>query len=682
MSFYTFITLVAVTSPLISSVFLTVWKSNKHVDKIGTSFMFLSFLCSTLFFFTSWGGETVGYTLDWLRIGDHNFSVTFSIDNFSALLIAMVSAISLAVHVFSSAYMQGDPQLKRYYALLGGFTFSMFGVLISDHLVFLYLFWELVGFCSYMLIGFWRHKKEAISAAKKAFVINRIGDAGFMVAILCLYSVFDTLSIHDISAQFSSEYFNDPLIFIASIGVVLAAMGKSAQIPFSVWLPDAMQGPTPVSALIHAATMVAAGIYLLIRCFFFLPEETLLIIASIGGITALIGAYAAVTQYDIKKVLAFSTISQLGYMMLAIGVGDPENAGFHLVTHAFFKAGLFLGAGAVIHSMHQVSCDICKGFDAQDIRWMGELRKYMPKTFIGFVICLAGLSGIPFTSGFLSKDAILSSALLRMNDGGAWIIVGVFGFAAAILTAFYCLRLLYHVFIKDLGIANHKVCQDCLVLPKEVPTRMNVPVIILACCSFWFVYTLNPFDTAGSWLQEGLSIVTLDHHSVHFIGLILSLLMVAVGLLSAYFIYFKGVDSSFKKKIKSKFFYRLSYEFFYLNNLYKAGVKSLLFTSRKLESIPHADEHFVNLAIGTSEVVRGFDDKVIDFFVKVFAVGNVVIGHVLAWFDKYIVDGIVKLFTLFMKLLGDIFRKPQGERSQSMIAWSILFIVLVLVFLI
>ncbi|OHX65287.1 hypothetical protein NH26_02455 [Flammeovirga pacifica] len=669
----------AVISPLIGVFLIQLIGKSALVDKIGTTSIGISILCNLFMFSHVWGGSPISLTFDWLQLGEHQFELTFQWNVLSAVILTMVSIISMFVHIFSSAYMQGDPDLKRYYSLLGLFTFAMFGVLISDHLIFLYLFWELVGFCSYMLIGFWRKKEAAVSAAKKAFVINRIGDAGFMVALMALYLQFNTLSLSEIQVSFQSIDLDSSLLVLAGIGVMLAAMGKSAQIPFAVWLPDAMQGPTPVSALIHAATMVAAGIYLLVKCYFFLPDSVLLCIALVGGITAFIGAFSALTQYDIKRILAFSTISQLGYMMLSIGVSDPSSSIYHLITHAFFKAGLFLGAGAVIHSMHQVSCDICKGFDPQDIRWMGNLRKHMPKTLIGFSLCLAGLAGVPFTTGFLSKDAILTSVLAKgLNDGGIWIFIMILGFLAAALTAFYCLRMFYHIFLKDLGIANHKVCQECLVLPKEVGTRMYLPVMILGFCSLWISMTLNPFNTSGSWLQQGIGIPTLDHHEYHILAIVLSVGMLLLGLFIGYMIFIQNKAQALKKSLKVSFLYKLSFHFFYLDHLYKFGAKAIITTGERLDKIPHADEYFVKAAVVTSEFIRGFDDKVIDFFVKCFAVGNVVIGHVLAWFDKEIIDGFVKLFTRFMKLLGDIFRKPQGERSQSMIAWSMVLIAIVI----
>lgn len=679
MNFIETITSIALLTPLIGAIFLFIKKGNQYADKIATSVIGISLLSNICLFYYTWTGSLIVIQKEWFSVGGHVFNAIIKVDKLSGLLLLMVSIISLGVHIFSSAYMQGDPKYKKYFTLLNIFTFSMYGVLVSDNLIMLYLFWELVGFCSYMLIGFWKEKQEAIRAAKKAFILNRIGDAGFMIAIIAIYSTFHTLSISELSQKIDTFDFSNVLMLVIGLGLMFAAMGKSAQLPLSVWLPDAMQGPTSVSALIHAATMVAAGIYLLARCFFLIPEEILGVIAFVGAATAFLGAFAAMSQYDIKKILAYSTISQLGYMMLGIGVGDPEASIFHLTTHAFFKAGLFLGAGAIIHSMHQVSCDICKGFDPQDIRWMGNLKKYMPYTFLGFTICLFGLMGLPFTSGFLSKDAILASHLVKAFSGDIyWISLAVLSFSATGITAFYSIRLLYKVFFGELGISNHKVCKDCLVLPKEVNFRMNIPVIVLGIFTLWCIYTISPFDTTNSWLQNGLNIQEVDSEHVHTLGVFLSLTVILLGGGTAYFIYFKKYFSAIKKKVKTSLLYKFSYHFGYLNEGYEYGVKTTLFTAHQLESIPHADEYFVSTAINTSGFVRGFDDKVVDFFVKSFAVLNVVFGHVLAWFDKTIVDGFIVLLTRFMALLGDLFRKPQGERTQSMIAWAIVLLIIVI----
>ncbi|WP_082795622.1 NADH-quinone oxidoreductase subunit L [Flammeovirga sp. SJP92] len=675
MNFLETITSITLLSPLIGALVLFFRKENLYSDKIATTLIGLSVVGNLCVFYYTWSNSPIVLQDEWFLLDQHSFKATLKIDQLSSMLLTMVSIVSLFVHVFSSAYMQGDPKYKKYFTLLGLFTFSMFGVLVSDNLIMLYLFWELVGFCSYMLIGFWREKNEAVKAAKKAFVLNRIGDAGFMIAIITLYSTFGTVSIEALSAEIDQLQILP--LYIVGIGITMAAMGKSAQLPLSVWLPDAMQGPTPVSALIHAATMVAAGIYLLARCFFVLPAEIQLLIAIIGALTAFLGAFSALSQNDIKRILAYSTISQLGYMMIGIGVGDPEASIFHLTTHAFFKAGLFLGAGSIIHSMHQVSCDICKGFDPQDIRWMGNLRQYMPKTFIGFSICLAGLMGLPFTSGFLSKDAILSSLLIKASTGSwEWVILAFLGFTAASFTAFYSIRLLYQVFFGKLGIANHKVCKDCLVLPKEVNVRMTMPVMLLGVFTLWFFYTLSPLDTSHTWIQTGLSLETVDRSSVHTLGLLMSVGVVFLGAGGAYLIYFRDAFATIKKQLKSSSLHKLSYNFAYLDKGYKLGVKTTLFTANKLENIPHADEYFVGMTIHTSEFVRGFDDKVVDFLVKLFGVTNVVFGHMLAWFDRVIVDGIVTLLTKILALFGDVFRKPQGERTQSMIAWSIFLLLL------
>ena len=288
----------------------------------------------------------------------------------------------------------------------------MIGIIFSSNLIMLFIFWELVGLSSYLLIGFWYEKDSAIKANKKAFLTNRIGDAGFMIGILILYTYTGNLDFDYLIQWFNSENsIPSSWTFVLGLGLFFGCVGKSAQFPLQVWLPDAMEGPTPVSALIHAATMVAAGIYLIARVFFILSDDVLLFIAYTGAITAFMGAIAACTQSDIKKVLAFSTISQLGYMVLALGVGAFDAALFHLVTHAFFKACLFLGSGSIIHSLHHLEHETDTHFDPQNMLLMGGLRKKMPLTFITYCIATAALVGVPLFSGFLSKDAILLATL-------------------------------------------------------------------------------------------------------------------------------------------------------------------------------------------------------------------------------------------------------------------------------
>ncbi|MEJ2104383.1 MAG: NADH-quinone oxidoreductase subunit L [Ignavibacteriaceae bacterium] len=322
-------------------------------------------------------------------VGSIKIYLGMLIDDISTLMILVVYIISFLVHFFSIDYMKGDIRYNRYFAYLGLFTFSMSGIVLTHNILMMYIFWELVGISSYLLIGFWYEKKSASDAGKKAFIVNRIGDLGFLAGILILFITYNTFTFSDIFSEISKGHipFNSGFwLSVTGILIFCGAIGKSAQFPLHVWLPDAMEGPTPVSALIHAATMVAAGVYLVVRVFGILTADAMLFIAVIGALSAFIPATIALTQNDIKRVLAYSTISQLGYMIMALGVGAYKFAFFHLVTHAFFKACLFLGSGSVIHAMHH----------EQDIRNMGGLRKKMPLTYATFLISSIAISNILF----------------------------------------------------------------------------------------------------------------------------------------------------------------------------------------------------------------------------------------------------------------------------------------------
>ncbi|MEW5844199.1 MAG: NADH-quinone oxidoreductase subunit L, partial [Bacteroidota bacterium] len=371
-------------------------------------------------------------------IGSINIELGIKIDNITAIMLVVVNLISFLVHMFSIEYMRGDKRYTRYFAYLGVFTFSMLGIVLTHNFLMMYIYWELVGLSSYLLIGFWFEKKSASDAAKKAFIVNRIGDIGMFIGILILFTQYKTFTFDVIFQQIglgNLPFNSTAWLTAAGILIFMGAVGKSAQFPLHVWLPDAMEGPTPVSALIHAATMVAAGVYLCVRIFVMLTADAMLVIAVVGAFTSLIAATIALTQNDIKKVLAYSTVSQLGYMVMSVGVGAYTFAFFHLVTHAFFKACLFLGSGSVIHAMHH----------EQDIRNMGGLRKKLPITYYTFLISTVAISGVPFTSGFLSKDGILAGTLAFGKLTGHWLIPTM-GFLVAAMTAFYMFRLVILTF--------------------------------------------------------------------------------------------------------------------------------------------------------------------------------------------------------------------------------------------
>ncbi|NBP69520.1 MAG: NADH-quinone oxidoreductase subunit L, partial [Cytophagia bacterium] len=402
--------------------------------------LLLTTITTSSIFLMQWNKAPVMWEYNWFVLGDLTITAGLYINNVTLVMVFIVSFISLMVHLFSSGYMAGDKFEKSYYTMLGFFTFCMLGLVLANNLLLLFIFWELVGFSSYTLIGHWREKPLAVKAAGKAFVINRIADLGFIAAILILYTQTNSFGFTEI-AQLSDEFWRNT----AAICLLIAVMGKSAQVPFFNWLPSAMEGPTPVSALIHAATMVVAGIFLLIRMFPLFSPQVLDIIVIIGSTTALLGSLAALHQYDIKKILAYSTISQLGLMLAAVGTGAYGVALLHLFTHAFFKAGLFLGAGAIIHVLHQAQHSAHVHFDVQDIRNLGGLKKMMPVTLICFTVCSAALSGFPLLSGFQSKDAILVG--LFNWSGSSWKLM--FSWAVVLssaLTILYTVRMLWYVF--------------------------------------------------------------------------------------------------------------------------------------------------------------------------------------------------------------------------------------------
>lgn len=383
-----------------------------------------SFVLTVLFIALNGMHPAVSITsTPWFSAGALNVEFGLRLDALSLLMLLVVTGVASLIHIYSAGYMREDPGYPRYFAGLSLFTFSMLGIVLSGNLLMMFVFWELVGVSSYLLIGFWHEKPSAADAAKKAFITNRLGDFGFLLGILILWICHGSLDFTSIQSGGLDKL--GGAATAAGLLIFCGAVGKSAQFPLHVWLPDAMEGPTPVSALIHAATMVAAGVYMLCRVFFLFTSDALLVIACIGGFTALLAALIAVQQNDIKRILAYSTLSQLGYMVMAVGLGGPAPAMFHLVTHAFFKALLFLGAGSVILALHH----------EQDIWKMGGLKKAMPVTHLTFLLGTLALCGVPPFSGFYSKDAILAAA---WDHNKLLFVVGVL---VAALTTFYMSRL-------------------------------------------------------------------------------------------------------------------------------------------------------------------------------------------------------------------------------------------------
>ena len=427
---------------------------------IGSATVLGSFLISLTLFL----GFKYQYTVnlfDWITVGSLQIPFQYQIDQLSLIMLLLVTGVGFLIHVYSIGYMHHDENVGKFFSFLNLFVFSMLVLVMGANFVILFIGWEGVGLCSYLLIGFWNQNTDYNNAAKKAFIINRIGDLGFLLGIYLIYLTFDSVQYAEVFQKASTLQVGSGVVTAITLLLFVGAMGKSAQLPLYTWLPDAMAGPTPVSALIHAATMVTAGVYMVLRAnvLFTLAPHTLEVVAIVGAATALFAATIGLAQNDIKKVLAYSTVSQLGYMFLALGVMGYSSALFHVLTHAFFKALMFLGAGSVIHAMS----------NEQDLRRMGGLRKALPITFFTFLIGCLAISGIPPFSGFFSKDEILSHAYEHSK------VLWAVGLLTAFLTAFYMFRLLFLAFFGEFrGTEAQKQHLH------ESPASMTLPLVILA----------------------------------------------------------------------------------------------------------------------------------------------------------------------------------------------------------
>ncbi len=446
-------------TPLASAVVIVLftlrWKTVSGFISIAA--VLVSFMCSCLIF-TQSGLTAAEFT--WIDIGSaFKVPLGFTLDQLSKTMLLVVSGVGATIHIYSLGYMRNDEGKSRYFAALSLFMFAMLGIVLANNFVMLFIFWELVGFTSYVLIGHWFQRDAAADAANKAFITTRIGDFGFMIGILMIWMATGSIIFSEVTPRMPAIASHPGFVTIAALLIFCGAVGKSAQFPLHVWLPDAMEGPTPISALIHAATMVAAGVYMLVRVAFVIQasQSALLVVAWIGTITAAMAALIATQQNDIKRILAYSTLSQLGYMIMAVGLASNDAAMFHLFTHAFFKALLFLGAGSIIVMLHH----------EQNIWKMGGLSRKLPITFVTFAIGALALIGCPPFSGFFSKDAILALAYERNTP---IFIVGLF---TAFLTAFYVVRLLVIVFFGD---TRSEVARQS----RESPLVMTGPLIVLA----------------------------------------------------------------------------------------------------------------------------------------------------------------------------------------------------------
>lgn len=686
------ISLVILILPLVS--FLIIIFNQKRLGKaagiIGTSILGIDLILAAVVAF----GKLVTYSEEsiiqwkfhWFSLGNRTIDLGIGIDNLAAAMLIVVTLISFLVHLFSTEYMHDDKRFPRFYAYLGIFTFSMLGIVIANNLLNMYIFWELVGLSSYLLIGFWYEKDSASNASKKAFITNRVGDLGFFAGIMIAFFAFNTFMFDEIFEQVSNGVlpFESGTILTA-MGILLfaGAIGKSAQFPLHVWLPDAMEGPTPVSALIHAATMVAAGVFMTAKIFPIFTADALTFVAYTGAFTAFMAATIGITQTDFKRVLAYSTVSQLGFMVMALGVGAYTYGFFHLVTHAWFKACLFLASGSVIHAMHHSMHHMHNHHtDPQDIRNMGGLRKTMPITYYTFLLATVAIAGVPFTSGFLSKDGILAGTLAFGNLSGHWLIP-IMAFVSAGMTAFYMFRLTIVSFHGE-----HKT--EVASKTHENNKPIIIPLIILATLSIWIFYSFNPIDAASGWFAHALKPVATvvpaefqfdfmmpieghetsgnshsalnkfeeELHNQHYTAMFLSLAIAGFGIFLAFLFYqYKKIDAD-KVANAIKPLYKLSLNKWYIDEIYHAT--------------------FIGGTIAISKLMYWIDSKIFDGIVNGVGVVTKYLGTFTGKFDNVVVDGLVNLSGGVVGFSGSILRKLQTGRVQTYLLLSVIGLIAII----
>ncbi|MCE7792486.1 NADH-quinone oxidoreductase subunit L [Salipaludibacillus sp. CUR1] len=610
---------------------------------VGIAALALSFIVSVLVLFERIGGETYTFVIEWITFGESTITMGYEVTALNAMMLIVVTLVSLVVHIFSREYMHDDNRIHVFYSYLGLFSFSMLGLVLAPNVLQLFIFWELVGLCSFLLVGFWYFKPEAAAAAKKAFLTTRIGDVGLLLGLVILFNQTGSFDYGVIYAAVENGLINDTLITATALLIFLGAVGKSAQFPLHVWLPDAMEGPTPVSALIHAATMVAAGVYLVgVMYPLFLASSTAMtVVAYTGAITAFFAATMALVMTDIKRVLAYSTISQLGFMILALGTAGYVAGLFHLMTHAFFKALLFLGAGSVIFAVHH----------RQDIRDMGGLWSKMKITSVTFLIGALAIAGVFPLAGFWSKEEILASALLN-GDGFLFAIALI----TAFMTAFYMFRLFFKTFTGEYRGGDHddphaddprvdaygaadvaeadnprdeSMDKEAHVppaedhghhhSPEENSGFMTLPLIVLASLAVVAGLVNLPFMgyPLEGFLTEGLNLGSQPHGALWLA--ILSLAVAGSGIALAWAMYYKGAiaEDFFAKKAP--------------------GVHNLLLNKYYLDEI----------------------------YTAVFVRPTVAIGRFFWEMDKSIVDGMVNLIGRSTSSTGRSFGRRHNGQLQT-----------------
>lgn len=658
------IALLTALLPLLSFIFILAEKKGMGAD-LSLFNISIAFIFSLFLFFRIWDGLPVHEQKSWFLIGETEFKAGILLNNLSVLMMILVTGISVLVHIYSRSYMKDDPDIHKYWAYLGLFCFSMLGLVIADSLLLIYLFWELVGFSSFLLIGFWYTRHAASQAAKKAFIMNRIGDLGFLAGIMIIYNQFQTFDLIELFGEnglVKASVIKDgfwisgsqqmPAIWLSMAGIAffLGAIAKSAQFPLHTWLPDAMEGPTSVSSLIHAATMVAAGVFLIARIYPVFDPLVLNIMVSIGALTAFMAATIALTQNDIKRILAYSTISQLGFMVMALGIGAYSESLFHLSTHAFFKCLLFLAAGSVIHQLHHYRDQYGLDFDHQDIRLMGGLRKRMPIAFISMCFASAALVGLPLSSGFLSKDAILISSFeWAETQDGLFKMLPYLMVLTSWLTAFYISRLVFKVFFAG----PSKIIRENILHIVDAPKQMSYVLIILAFFCTYIVFSNNPVSFETSWLWNGFSSASIQKIQLfHWLVPVIINLGSIILIYIAYKIYVKGDGKTF---MGNNFLFRISKREWYFNEMY-----SFMLTRpvEKFSVLCYRFDRLVidGLVIMSSDLVRG-------------------LSAISDWFDRRIVDGIVNALGSLAKFIGQFFRNFQTGRLQHYLVSMLLVLI-------
>ncbi len=665
--------IIAVVLPFAAFVlnFLLLGKS-KASGWVSTLAIGASTVLAANVFFKVWGSHTIHAQQVWFTIGATKVQAGILLNNLSVLLLLLVLVIALPVHIYSTAYMKDDDGYSRYFRYLSLFCFSMLTLVVVDNLILLYAFWEMVGFSSYLLIGFWFTRERAIIANKKAFIMNRIGDIGLLSAIIILFTQFHTLDIQELFAEkglianaiIANGEWTSPLgsipatwQYVAFGGIFLAVAAKSAQFPLHTWLPDAMEGPTSVSALIHAATMVAAGVFLLGRFYPMFTGTELTILAVIGCFTAFMAATIALTQNDLKRILAYSTISQLGFMVMAMGVGAYASSLFHLATHAFFKCLLFLVAGIVIHQMKHIKDDNNLDIDPQNILHMGGLRKKLPLTFIAALIGGLALAGLPLTSGYLSKDGILIQAFDWSEDkGGLLKLIPYFALLTSWLTAFYVARLITKVFFGEFRL--QKMNPHIRIYMGDGGWQYKLPLVFLAICCLFPVFSYSPVFYEDAWLYKGFLLTNIfaRENLYHVIIPLIVVILSVVVMYGAYVIYVKRNTWSFPQK---GLLYRISFNEWYIDRFYNRVI--------------------IRFVMWLSNAFYWFEKKVVDGFVNSLEKVGLAIAGIAAWFDKNIVDGFLHLVADVVQGIGSFARRFQGGKIQYYLYSMLLVLITVFI---